>query len=212
MKTKSNIAAAIAKGITTKHSGKMEGMQSFSTACSVNPICQARAKDPDSVCAHCYAMSLLAMRKNLDEKERRNLELMSSRIYNIEDMPIINACVFRLEAFGDLANVTQAANYFTLARANRNTTFALWTKNPDIIAAMMEETGMKKPRNLIIIYSSPKVNTVCDPEYVFIDKVFTVYDKAHAADVKINCGARHCLTCGRCYSKRTGRYVNELLK
>ena len=28
----------------------------------------------------------------------------------------------------------------------------------------------------------------------------------------INCGKRHCLTCGRCYRKDGETYVNELLK
>ena len=213
--TNNEIKKAITDAMTTKHSGKMAGMISLSTAASVNPICAARAKDPESVCAHCYALAMLERYNNLEKKEIRNYSLLEKEIYPVEAMPKVNAALFRLEAFGDLGNTNQAANYFNLAKANKRTTFALWTKNPHIIAEMMKTTGIKKPSNLIIIYSSPKVNeptTDMMDRYDFIDKVFTVYDKAHAESVNINCGARNCLECGRCYSKRTSAIVNELLK
>ena len=71
---------------------------------------------------------------------------------------------------------------------------------------------------MIIILSSVLLNTAIDADtasakYPFIDKVFTVYDKEHAQDVNINCGARSCAECQRCYHKSEGiEYINELLK
>ena len=53
-----------------------------------------------------------------------------------------------------------------------------------------------------------------DPGYDFIDKIFTVYDKDYisAHDVSINCGAKSCLTCHKCYVKSKIKYINEKLK
>ena len=210
---KSEITAAIKKGFCTNHTGKMSGMISYSTCAAVNPICAARAKDPESVCAHCFALAMMNRYSALQDKTTRNYEIMAADVYSVSVMPKVNAALFRLESFGDLGNTNQAANYFNLAKANPRTTFALWTKNPHIIEEMMmEHPEISKPKNLIIIYSSPKLNQESAPDYWFIDKVFTVYDKQHAESVSINCGARSCLECGRCYSKRTGRNVNELLK
>ena len=208
------IAEKFIKAFCTNHGGKMAGVPSLSTSCLANPICQERAKDPKSICAHCFAAGLMKCRPSIHDKGVRNYEFLSAAIYPVEEMPILNYLVFRLESFGDLGNVNQAGNYFNLAAANPRTMFALWTKNPHIIAEMMETTGIEKPRNLVIVYSSPKVNEEHDPgeRYPFIDKVFTVYDKEHAETVEINCGARNCLKCGRCYSKRTGRHVREILK
>ena len=42
--------------------GKMEGIDSISTSCILNTFCEARKKDPDSVCSHCYATSRLRKR------------------------------------------------------------------------------------------------------------------------------------------------------
>ena len=208
------ICEMIKKGITADHSGKMEGMSSYSTSCLFNPICQARSKDPNSICSKCYANSYLNIRTALNDKTVRNYKLMEAEIYPPEAFPRVNAAFFRLEAFGDLGNTNQAANYFNFAKRNPRTTFALWTKNPHIIADMMKATGMKKPSNLIIVYSSPKLNEIDDPGYDFIDKIFTVYSKdfSEANGIKINCGGNNCLNCGRCYSKRTARNVSEMLK
>jgi hypothetical protein len=44
--------------------------------------------------------------------------------------------------------------------------------------------------------------------------VFTVYDKAYSKqhNVEINCGARNCLTCHKCYEHNDIFFVNETLK
>ena len=94
----------------------------------------------------------------------------------------------------------------------------MWTKNPGLIDKVIK-AGREKPKNLIIIYSSPYIDKPVNVDtyikcYPFIDKVFTVYSKEYIRDHKIdiNCGARSCLECGRCYSKRTGKEVREQLK
>lgn len=93
-------------------------------------------------------------------------------------------------------------------------------KNPFILEKAIAAEG--KPKNLIVVLSAEKLDII-DPEkkyqqmkerFLFIDKMFFVHDKKAAVEneININCGARNCLTCGRCYSKRTAPIVNELLK
>ena len=214
MTTTKETTEKLAGMICRKHTGKMAEMQSLSTACTLNPYCMERAKDPALVCSHCYSMAQQKRYKSLTAKLERNTEILTGEVYPVEAWPRVNAAVFRLESFGDLANETQAMNYFNFCRRNPETTFALWTKNPFIIARVLA-SGAEKPENLIIIFSSPclnKPNAAIMDRFPFIDKVFTVYDKEHAANVEINCGARNCNECRRCYSKRTAAAVNELLK
>lgn len=81
-------------------------------------------------------------------------------------------------------------------------------KNPGIIQAAIND-GLQLANNLIIGLSSLYLNM---PEidkakkYSFIRFLFTVYDDEYIKEhnIVINCGARHCLTCGICY-----KYLHE---
>ena len=195
--------------ITTQHEGKMTGMQSISTSSRQNPYCQQRIKDGDSVCIKCYAERLMKMRPRIDTCMQRNGELLSSKVIDPDYLPEVNVLYFRFEAFGDLINVTHVINYFNICKKNPETHFALWTKNPGLIDQAIK-SGEEKPKNLRIVYSSPKLNQVYEPQYDFIDKIFTVYTKD--ADVKINCGKKKCIDCKLCYKENKVRYINERVK
>lgn len=200
--------------VTEKHNGKMSGMMSLSTSCSQNKYCKAYAKDPNKVCSKCYAQRQMKMYKNLDECLTRNYRLLSNKILEEDELPLINAAYFRFEAFGDIGNETQLINYMNICNKNKDTNFALWTKNPFIIERVLEE-GYEKPINLNIILSSPYINVTASSEkYPFIDKVFTVYDKNKIREdnVPINCGSKSCLECRRCYLKNNDFFINEKLK
>lgn len=200
--------------ITVNHTGKMDGMASLSTSVLLNPMCQARARVSDSVCSRCYASRMASMYKGLEKVLAKNTEILTTRVIPVKDWPTLNYRVFRFEAFGDLNNSIQVQNYFNFARKNPHTKFALWTKNPELVAVAVRD-GHKVPRNLIIIQSSNHLNAENEPRFAFVDKVFTVYEKSvvEFLGVTINCGARNCLECGRCYRKsRTVEHVNELLK
>ena len=199
---------------TLNHTGKMSGMASLSTSVIENPICAKRAKVPGSICEKCFAANMFKMYgKGFSDCFKKNTEVLTSEIIPVKEWPIVNYRVFRLESFGDLQNKIQVENYFNFAKRNQGTTFALWTKNPEFIAQAIA-SGNKKPKNLIIIQSSCFINKEDEKKYDFIDKVFTVYDKKYIKEngIEINCGARNCLECGRCYSKRTGNEVREQLK
>lgn len=199
----------------TTHTGKMHGMHSLSTSVQRNPICMKRAKDPTSICHACFANAMCDIYPDLEPKLARNFEALTRQIIPVEEwFNIWKREYYRLESFGDLANVTQAINYINFATANPQTTITQWTKNPAFIAQAFA-MGYKKPANLIIIQSSVHVNVVDRPYADWIDGVFTVYTEEYAKEhgITINCGARHCLSCLRCYKHHEGlMYINELLK
>ena len=194
----------------TTHSGKMEGMQSIGTSCRTNPNCIKNAKVKGSVCEKCYAQRYTGMRPGLEKHLESNTKVLTSEIIPKDELPIINACYFRFESFGDLHNTTQLINYFNICKKNPDVKFALWTKNPHIV----KEVADQKPKNLQILVSSLMLNTPVDiSKMPYIDKVFTVYDKEtiKKKGININCGARNCLACHKCY-KKGNVVINEKLK
>lgn len=200
---------------TINHTAKMAGVTSLSTSVLCNGNCQKRREVKGSICEKCYAANMAKRYGNLEKVLRKNTEVLTTVEIPVEDMPRLysETGYFRFEAFGDLINEIQVLNYFRMAEANPHMKCALWTKNPWIIESAMKQYGLVKPANLVIIGSSYFVNVPMDfSKYGFIDKVFTVYDKATAATIEINCGGRSCADCGRCYENIGGRDVSELLK
>lgn len=202
--------------ITERMNGKMEGMMSLSTSPLLNPICQARRMNEGLVCAKCYADAMCRqMYPALAKVLETNTEILTTTEIPMKEWPLINAHAFRLESFGDVANPLQVRNYFNFCRRNPRTTFSVWTKNPEIYARVLE-SGVKKPKNLIIVLSSTMLNVQANAEkYPFVDKVFTVYEKSYAEknNIIVNCGKRKCLSCMNCYTKGgSPTYINELLK
>lgn len=201
---------------TVNHSGKMAGLQSVSTSVILNKSCARRRLVPGSICSKCFAAAMMDRYTDLDNCMQSNHAILTGSVLPLSSLPLIPSRYFRFEAFAEIANVTQVINYFNIARKNPDTLCAMWTKNPHIVAKAIE-AGHEKPANLQIVLSSPLINKpIKSTKYAFIDKIFTVYDKTGAKDVNINCGARSCLSCGRCYRPNPDgvkiQYVNELLK
>lgn len=202
---------------TTKHTGKMEGIDSIGTSCANNPFCIKRRENGDSVCSHCYAATYMKMRKSLQEHLEENAEVLTTRLLTGNEVPVTNANIMRFESFGDLYNTTHLANYVMICERNPLTKFGLWTKNIWVLDELFNKNGVKKPDNLSIVVSSPMMNVQADLDmnkYWFTDHIFTVYDKKFIEDnnVNVNCGSRDCLGCQRCYHRDTEFYVREQLK
>lgn len=204
------------------HSGKMSGIPSISTSVLSNSLCSKHATVKGSICEKCYARNLVKMRKQLADKLTSNYEFYNSVALSVEDIPYINSAIFRFESFGDLSSVLHFANYCTIATANSQTRFVLWTKNPHLIFDYVNKGGVI-PSNLYIIISSLFVNKsaldgakALNKVLPFIDGVFTVYDKKtiETDNIDINCGGRKCLECRRCYSLEHGNIadIREQLK
>ena len=198
---------------TTKHTGKMAGMASISTAVTTNERCKKNAAIPGSICAMCYAAKQMKFYPSMEKPMVENQRILTGSVLPMEKLPRINNIYFRFESFGDLNNATQVKNYFNICYKNPRVKFALWTKNPDFIAEAIAD-GYEKPENLNIVLSSLFVNKERKNNFDFVDKVFTVYDPEHIAahNVEINCGAKNCFTCGLCYEKNGVAVINEKLK
>lgn len=198
---------------TTKHTGKMAGMASISTAVTTNERCRKNAQIKGSICEKCFAAKQMKIFPSMEKPMVENQRILTSEILPAEKLPIINHIYFRFESFGDLNNATQVINYFNICKKNPRVKFALWTKNPDYIAEAIRG-GHDKPENLNIVLSSLFINKERANPFPFVDKVFTVYDADHIAahDTSINCGAKNCFSCGLCYEKNGVTVINEKLK
>ena len=216
--------------MTLKHSGKMSGMFSLSTSCKANPFCRARIEHADEIaqrlrmqakdliCHSCFADDQTdSYGESFLKPFLFNTYLLTNFVLPVEILPIINAYAFRFESFGDLVNMTQEINYFNLCKANTRVHFTQWTKNAGIIKRTLEKHA--RPDNIKFVYSELKVNstrTLSDVKKVFpfFDSIFRVFTKEYAKEhgIKINCGARHCLSCMLCYTNNDITEINELLK
>jgi hypothetical protein len=191
----------------------MAGMASISTSVTTNARCAKNAQIKGSICELCYAAKQMKFYPSMEKPMVENQRILTSEILPAEKLPRINNIYFRFESFGDLNNATQVKNYFNICYKNPRVKFALWTKNPDYIAAAIRD-GYEKPENLNIVLSSLFVNQQRKTRYPFIDKVFTVYDPDHIEQngIEINCGAKNCFSCGLCYEKNGVSVINEKLK
>lgn len=194
------------------HDAKMHGVISLSTYVGNNTFCLARCKNCDNaICKYCYAASLTNQRHYLKMKLIRIMAILTNVELCRDDIPVINSELypyFRFESFGDIENTLQFQNYNLFARVNSAVNITIWTKNPGIIQNAIND-GLQLANNLICGLSSLYLNT---PEidkaqkYSFIRFLFTVYDDEYIKEhnVIINCGAKHCLSCGICY-----KYLHE---
>ena len=217
--------AILSDHITYDHDAKMNGVISVSTYVGMNTLCQARCNNCDNaICKYCYATALTAQRTGLKNKLIRLHMILTNIALCADDIPVLDGTkypYFRFEAFGDLNNTIQINNYNLFAAVNTDINFTLWSKNPGIIQNAINN-GMQLSNNLVIGLSSLYLNT---PElekaqkYSFIRFLFTVYDDdcIREHDIEINCGAKHCISCGICYKYlhefKTGLYIiNERKK
>lgn len=198
--------------ICFNHDAKMQSVISLSTYVGNNTFCLARCNHCDNaICKYCYAANLTNQRYHLKMKLIRIMSILTSIELQACDIPVIidnEFKYFRFESFGDIENTLQFKNYNLIAAVNSGVNFTIWTKNPGIIQAAIN-AGLQLANNLVIGLSSLYLNT---PElnkarkYSFIRFLFTVYDDEFIKDnnIVINCGAKHCVSCGICY-----KYLHE---
>jgi len=191
---------------TMGHSGKMDGLISLSTDINSNPLCQARMRMRGAVCQHCFSEKIWddenGRYRNGNDAFKVNAEVLSKHLLTDDEIPYINYKKWplcRFEAFGDLRSVLQVINFWRIAKKNPKVHFALFTKNPGFVSRALRL--VPKPDNVQIVLSSLFMNRQARGNFPFVDKIFTVYDERFIAKngVQINCGARSCLACQRCY-------------
>lgn len=219
-----------------KHTGKMHDIISMSSSSKENTFCIARIEEAkqvlaetgkEIVCLHCFSESMQNQYDTMHAKYVVATEILTEKVYPVKDFPIINAAIARIESFGDVnpenqGGINQGLNYIHYCKANPETMFACWTKNPMVWKSVFDIES--KPKNLIMIYSDPMINgSMTDPEklfeaikivFPFIDKIFIVFNKDYIKEnkVSINCGAKSCNTCRNCYRKNKVHILFEELK
>lgn len=219
-----------------KHDGKMTGLVSMSTSSKYNLDCILRIEaakklleetGKEMICLHCFSEAMQDRYSTMYIKYIVATEILTSKVFDIEDFPLLNVSIARKESFGDInpvnnGGINQGLNYIHDCKRNPDTMFSCWTKNPYTWKMVFEIEA--KPENLIMIYSDPVINgSMQDPEallfaiqciFPFIDKIFIVYDKEYIKNhnVSINCGALSCNSCRRCYRKYTESVIKEILK
>lgn len=199
----------------TKHTGKMQGINSLSTYKYICDTCMQLKDNKKLICNKCYADRTLAQYKQLAPALIYNTLLLKYTQLSARQLPVINDLYFRFESFADLQNIQHLRNLYKIARFNPRCHFALWTKNYKLL---MQE---KAPRNVNIILSSPLLNAVLPAQLRDIVKrktsaknikVFSVYDGDNIKAAGQNC-AQKCLTCLKCYKASDKTiFINEKLK
>ena len=185
----------------------MKGLNSINTNTLTNNFCQKMSKTKDLICNMCYSVSQLqTFRKNCTPSFQRNSDLLSREIIDPYYLPQITDKIFRFSSHGELINDYHFINLINICKKSYKTTFSLWTKQKQIVNRVLK--SYDKPKNLILIYSSPKVNTRYKLPENF-DKVFTNYTEENTT---LNCFG-DCLNCRKCYTLTDKtQYINEKIK
>lgn len=192
--------------ITRKMDGKLAGVWAINTSPLDNPFCLKMAENPDNICSHCYSQKMLrGLRRNCRSSMKRNGDLLQEPLVRIPK--IRKPHLFRFSAHGELFNRQHAENYFAIARNNPHVTFAFWTKRVNLLV------GLEKPENVLLVYSSPKLDVV-SPLPKGFDKVFTVFTGRDNVPegMEINCAGKKCVACRLCYSHNDITFINELVR
>lgn len=196
---------------------KMAGLQSISTSVLDNPICQARRKEPGSICSKCYAEHLCRYRKPLQDCLSGNFNLLNDHLFDEREAlrVVFDTRYARIESFGDVASVTHARNYIRIIRANPDSNFGIWSKNVALWKRAFDLEG--KPDNTTFVLSSRNINTpdpIPDGMREYVDHIFTVWDKEHYifAGTPSECAGIQCRTCLKCYKHGGQLEINEKLR
>jgi hypothetical protein len=201
----------------SKMTGKLEGFQAISTNTVSNEYCQKQYKKQDAknICTFCYSHNMLnTFRKNMQASLQRNTDLLNSKVLHPDALPVINSAFFRFNAHGELAldkkqGTINLENYVNIALKNPHCTFSLWTKRFDIIKPYFD--NHEKPKNLILIYSSPLTNHIMTKVPKHFDKTFNTVVETDFVE-KQNCTGQKCKDCLLCYKKDTTSIIVEKVK
>jgi len=157
---------------------------------------------------------LKTFRKNMEPALQRNTDLLNSKVLHPDALPVINSAFFRFNAHGEFALDKKEAtinleNYVNIALKNSHCTFSLWTKRFDVIKPYFDKN--EKPKNLILIYSSPLTNHIMTKTPKHFDKTFNTVVETDFID-KQNCTGQKCKDCLLCYKKDTTSIIVEKVK
>lgn len=211
----------------TKHSGKMSGIPSVSTSQIFNKTCQLLSQNKKNVCYYCYARKYSKIYRNLDAVLLYNTLLLSFTYINPKTQAagLANFKYVRFESFSDIQNIQHFYNLYQIAKYFNETNFALWTKRHLLVFGVL--STLKPLKNLIFVLSNFRLNdngerlkktSILKFESIGINpknlKYFNVFESEFAFNnnIEINCGARSCASCLKCYKKNNIQCINEIKK
>tara|TARA_R110002020_G_scaffold265869_1_gene480731 strand:+ start:2059 stop:2688 length:630 start_codon:yes stop_codon:yes gene_type:complete len=197
--------------------GKLLGLRAMSTNTTGNAFCNRMYENSNekTICSYCYSQSMLrTYRKNMQPCLERNSKLLSSSLLEDRQIPTIIENVFRFHAHGELINEIHFKNFLAITRKNPHCIFTLWTKRFPIINKVLEKET--KPKNLILIYSNPLINTLINPMKSeklkkYFDKTFNNVEHDKFVEEQ-NCTGQKCMDCLECYSKNDTLMIVEAIK
>lgn len=178
--------------ITTKMTGKLEGIDALNTSPLDNPFCIAST---EGVCGKCYSKRAMSgYRSRANPAFMMNGRILSSILIPREEIPRTKAASFRFNAHGELLNRLHFLNLTRIADENWQTRFALWTKRDDLV-----DTSAV-PGNMTLVYS---VREIAEGQEFPRETLPVGYDWYFAVtrekEAKLCRGK--CIDCLRCYRK-----------
>jgi len=187
----------------SKMSGKLSDIPAINTNTVTNEFC-IKMKDTDSICGSCYSHRMLnTYRKNCQPAFQHNSDLLSKAELIPDLLPRVNSAYFRFNGHGELINETHLINLIGICNKNPHTNFALWTKRKNLVFSVLR--AQPKPKNLILVYSNPKIDCVQIEPPMHFDKVFNNVSKSGYKNE--NCTGQKCIECLACYRKDSGTDV-----
>ena len=193
----------------SKMTGKLDGILAINTNTLTNSFCiNQHNRKNNSICNYCYSVNMLkTFRKSCVKSFQHNSEFLSSKVIHQDGLPIINAAFFRFSGHGELINDNHFINLINICVKNPSTNFALWSKRAPIIWDVLKTH--KKPRNLILVYSNPKIDHVLKKIPDQFDKVFN-----NVTSGAVNCSPKKgaCLACLKCYKFSKSKKNNIIIE
>lgn len=196
----------------SKMTSKLEDLRAISTNTRTNPYCnkQHTKGKSNNICTLCYSQAMLkTYRKNMQECLQHNSDFLSSKVHDVEYLPVLLDAFIRFNAHGELINLNNLINYVNIAKKNPHCRCVLWTKRNDLIVKYFKENA--KPSNFILIYSNPIISTVMGKIPKYFDKTFNnVLEHEHVA--LQNCTGQKCKDCMLCYTENDTTVIVEKVK
>lgn len=191
----------------SKMSGKLIGIPALNTDTTSNKYCIKMSKT-DTICGSCYSWNMLkTFRKNAVPSFKRNSKFLSAEVHDPKYLLPVSSIIARFNGHGEIINEAHFINIINICKNQPNTTFTLWTKRKDIINKVCKD--YKLPKNLIMIYSNPVINTIMKKVPKHFHKVFN--NVTNNSD-KINCIGK-CIECLKCYNlKDKTEQIIEVVK
>lgn len=206
------------KGMTDK----LQCIDHLSVSTVNNDFCtkmRTCGKDNDkTICRYCYAVKAERYNGKNDTIGYKYIgELLSSRILTKKELQknaMTTNILLRINKIGELINMCHLINVMNVAKINKHSKIALFTKRADLIIEYKKLN--KVPKNVVLIYSNPIIDGTVTNKTIIdnFDKIFNVISTGLE---RVNCNDKaskssKCILCQKCYKKAGVKDIFEALR